>query len=277
MAERLISWLSRPFRILRQALGSTRGIAATLVMMGSFSSVLPPAAGATAGEIIAQGASRQRIELPNGALASLPSVATVSGSKPRLIVLLHGAGQTPDDMLARFSDDPDCADAVLLAPKSLHRTWDVISMAETSALEMAKLSGDYLGYTTSPDGERVVLAMRALEERLTTDPAHRILLGFSDGATFALAIGTSSKLPFTDVVVLSPGLDAISTRPVRGRRVLVMHGRQDRSLPYSFTSTTIVNHLKSAGLLTHFEPFEGGHVIPDRPIGALERSFGSSH
>lgn len=217
---------------------------------------------------------RRLIMLPDEAIASVPAPGGTAARPPRLIVLLHGAAQGPLDMIRRFAGDPDCRDAVLLAPKSARLTWDVISMAETAALQASSVTTAFLHYTKSTDGGRVVSAMEALAAQVSTDPAQQILVGFSDGATFALALGTSKDTPFTDVVALSPGLAVVASRPARGRRVLVMHGRQDKNLPFSFTSTTVVDRLKSAGLTVRFVPFEGGHVIPDHPLATLKTVFG---
>lgn len=213
---------------------------------------------------------RQRLELPGGALASLPASGTAA---PALIVLLHGAGQGPSEMVVRFEGDPDCADAVLLAPKSRGVTWDAIAMAEMAANMVTSLSSDHLRYASSPDGERVMAAMRDLADKRATDPARQTLLGFSDGATFALALGTSRDRPFTAVVALSPGLRAVAARPARGRRVLVMHGKDDRTLAFASTDTSIVPTLRAAGLAVRFVPFRGGHTIPERPVEALRSAF----
>ncbi len=210
------------------------------------------------------------LALPDGAVARIPPSPPDPAAPPPLIVLLHGAGQTPQDMLARFGDDADAAGAVLLAPKSAGVTWDVIAMAARKAFEASSLSDGPMRYSRSPDGDRVAAAMAALAARITTDPSRQWLVGFSDGASFALAMGTARDRRFTNVVALSPGLSVIAARPAPGRMVLVMHGMQDRSLPFDYTRSTIVPALRSARLAVTFVPFAGGHEIVAGALGSLK-------
>jgi phospholipase/carboxylesterase len=217
--------------------------------------------------------TRIALPLPNGAMALIPALPPLDAQPPALIILLHGAGQTPGDMIARFAADPDCADAVLLAPKSDGPTWDVIRMAQRSALEATSLSGGPLRYSSSKDADRVIAAIAALRAQVRIDPAQMVLLGFSDGATFALALGTGRDRPFSGVVALSPGLVVVNARPARDRPVLVMHGTNDRSLPFEVTKSEIVPALRSAHLAVRLDPFSGDHAIPPRPMANFKRVF----
>jgi phospholipase/carboxylesterase len=213
------------------------------------------------------------IRLPDGAVASLPVDRAASDRQPPLVVLLHGAGQRPEEMIALIENDAACADAVLLAPKSKGVTWDVVAMAESRALAADSLSSDVLRYSSSADADRVMSAIDALRSNVSTDPLHQMLLGFSDGATFALALGTGRDRPFTSVVALSPGLAVAPARAARRRPVLIMHGRRDKSTPFEFTQNTVVPALRDAGVIVKFVPFSGGHEIPDGPIETFERQY----
>jgi phospholipase/carboxylesterase len=205
--------------------------------------------------------SRSIITLPDDAIASAPALALDTVTVPRLIILLHGAGQGPAEMIARFMGDADCADAVLLAPKSRGSTWDVVWIAQRQALEGTVLNSAALRYTDSNDAVLVMAAVANLAQRMKTDPARQTLLGFSDGASFALALGTGRDRPFTSVVVLSPGIDALAARPARGRPVFIMHGTKDKVLPFALTRSTIIPALRSSGLAVTFTPFDGGHEM----------------
>jgi phospholipase/carboxylesterase len=217
--------------------------------------------------------SRVILKLGDNAVASVPATASGSAIPPRLIVLLHGAGQTPDEMIARFARDADCADAVLLAPKSRGPTWDVILAAQMHALDGQSLTSDVYRYSTSSDADRVTEAIASLGKSVKTDSAQRFLLGFSDGATFALALGTSRDMPYAGVVALSPGLAVVASRPARKRAVLIMHGTNDRSLPFDFTRSTIVPMLRAERLAVRFMPFRGGHEIAPNPCAVLAQQF----
>lgn len=212
-------------------------------------------------ELAAPEPNRVVLRLPEDAVASVPSGSRDASRRPPLIIILHGAGQSPDDMLDLVKNDPACADAVLLVPKSRGPTWDVVAMAQRQAMEGISLSSDVLKYSSSKDADRVMSAIGSLETQVGTDPTRRVLVGFSDGATFALALGTGRDRPFTAVIALSPGLAVVPTRAARRRDVLVMHGRRDRSLSFDFTQGTIVPTLRSAGMNVRFVPFPGGHEV----------------
>ncbi len=202
-------------------------------------------------------------ELPDGAFARLPS-SLAEGQAPIIIVLLHGAGQTPAEIITRFSTFAGCESTVLLAPKSAGATWDIIARLKlASSVDPSRL-GSTPAFTSSRDADRVMKAIADLETSLHHRAARLTLVGFSDGATFALALGTDRRNSFTNVVAISPGMAVVAARPARRRPVLIMHGRRDRSLPFEFTRSTIVPAVKQSGALVHFEPFEGGHEIPDQ-------------
>lgn len=236
----------------------------------------------TAGPAWAQGSApaemrRQTVQLPDAAIASIPAHRRDIAALPPLIVLLHGAGQSATQMIDRFARDAACADAVLVAPKSIGPTWDVIAFARRRTVEGGTALNAQLSYAMSKDGERVMDAMAVLGKTVKTDPKRQVLLGFSDGATFALALGTGRDRPFTAVVALSPGLAIVNARPARARPVLIMHGKGDRSLPFETTRATIVPALRGARLAVRFIPFEGGHEIVGSPVAMLGQEFPDLH
>jgi phospholipase/carboxylesterase len=213
------------------------------------------------------------IQLPEGALASVPAVEHRVTKPPPLIILLHGAGQSADQAISQFEEGQDCTEAVILAPKSLGLTWDVIAKAHRQALDGNILASEHFRYSTSKDAGRVTAAIAALAERVETDASRSLLMGFSDGASFALALGTGRDRPFSAVVALSPGLSTVALRPARGRPVLVIHGEKDRTLPFAFTRSTIVPALRSANLAVRFVAFSGGHEMVEKPLEILSKEF----
>ena len=181
------------------------------------------------------------------------------------MLVLHGAGQSPREMIDRLLPYPGCDGVALVAPKSLGATWDVVWELQRESLSEPLRLGSSPRYSNSADGNRVMAAIAEFESRLGKAASRLSVLGFSDGAVFALALGTARDRRFDSVVALSPGLVVVSARPARRRPVLVMHGRGDRSLSFEFTRTTIVPALRDAGLAVTFQPFVGGHVLPPLP------------
>ena len=87
-------------------------------------------------------------------------------------------------MLQSLADEVGC---VLLVPDSRGPTWDAIT-------------GVYGG-----DVSFINEALSLVFGRFTVDPARVVVAGFSDGASYALAIGRINGDLFTRVVAFSPG------------------------------------------------------------------------
>lgn len=209
---------------------------------------------------VAAPAMAQRVVLPNGAMAYLPSSFR---GKP-LVVVLHGAGQNPETMIERLTGEADALGVPLLMPKSKGPTWDIVRRLQMDGLLGATRVGDAPRYSGSPDGRVVTAAVAELERATGSIWPSRLLLGFSDGATFALGFGTGRDRPFQAIVAVAPGMGVVATRVARGRRALVMHGRRDRVLSFEQTQSSIVPMLRRVGLKVEFHPFDGAHALPQR-------------
>jgi predicted esterase len=211
--------------------------------------------------------------LPDDAVAYVPASA---GPNPPLLVLLHGAGRTRLWMIDHFKAEADRRGIVLLAPTSKGITWDAISLA------LAASTGDNplemkMGrrFSSSRDAKRVDSAIANLAKIVPFDRARTVLAGFSDGATFALAMGMARSEKFAAVIAWSPGIAIETSLPARGRRVFVSHGRQDPTLHFEVTCGDIVPLLKSEGAKVSFMAFDGVHQIPDAAKDAfLDAAFG---
>jgi phospholipase/carboxylesterase len=151
-------------------------------------------------------------------------------------------------MVTRLSALADDTGAVLLAPDSRATTWDAI------------------GGGFGPDVEFIDRALDWVFERCAVNAARLVLSGFSDGATYALALGLANGDLFSRVLAFSPGF-LIPIDPQRGRPVVcISHGVRDRILPIDQCSRRIVPLLKQAGYSVRFEEFDGGHQIPPELI-----------
>ena len=200
------------------------------------------------------------LPLPDNAVAYIPASAS---AHPPLLVLLHGAGHRQLEMVRHFEAEADARGIVLLAPDSRGITWDAVSIGEEPPSPDSPLANRLTHrFGDSRDAQRVEAAIAALAKTVPVDRAHTVLAGFSDGATFALAMGMSRAHPFAAVIAWSPGIAIRTANPVRGRRVFVSHGRADPILKFEATCAEIVPLLQSEGAAVTFVPFDGGHDAP---------------
>ena len=201
--------------------------------------------------------------LSYGAVAYRPPSAP-PGPLP-LIVLLHGAGGYPPRFLQMMEPIADKRGAMLLAPRSLGITWDLV--------EKMQAAEDPWG---GPDAGRIDKALEELFRRADVDPSHIVLLGFSDGASYALSLGLSNPKLFSSVVALSPGMFAPPRRVEKAQRVYLAHGRTDRILRFSNTEA-MVERLQDEHANLRFHPFDGDHRIDKAALAeALDWTLGAA-
>ena len=201
----------------------------------------PPDTGTTSsnlslGEPIKLGLDRER-----DALLYLPKSAT---SSPRpLLLFLHGATQSAEDMFWYLNSAPEETGVAILAPNSRDTTWDVINDAF---------------------GADVAFLNRALDRVFDTvaiDPARMAVGGFSDGATYAITLGLINGDLFKRVAAFSPGF-VIEGAQQGKPSFFISHGKRDRILPIERCGRRIAGDLKSRGYDVSFREFDGGHEIP---------------
>lgn len=160
-----------------------------------------------------------------------------------LLVMLHGATQSADDMFGYLGKTHDEAGVAVLAPNSRDTTWDAIL-------------GDF-----GPDVEFVNRALERVFETTAIDPARVSIGGFSDGASYALSLGLINGDLFHSVVAFSPGF--VIKRKAQGKpRVYISHGTYDHILPIASCGKQIAFDLKMDGYDVTFREFDGDHEIP---------------
>jgi predicted esterase len=172
------------------------------------------------------------------AAAYVPPKTTVPR---RLVVMLHGAGGTPEQSLALLRPVADAADLLVLAPKSTGRTWDVIT-------------GGY-----GPDVVRIDRLVAVLSARYRVRDRYAIA-GFSDGASYALSLGVTNGDLVDAVLAFSPGFLAPLLRTGRPR-VFVSHGTADRVLPIDRCGRRVARELTRDGYDVTYDEFAGGHDV----------------
>jgi phospholipase/carboxylesterase len=194
-----------------------------------------PAGNISRGELIKLGLYRER-----DAILLVPKSAP--DSPLPLLLFLHGATQSADDMFWYLDTAPEETGVTILAPNSRETTWDAI---------------------TDSFGADVQTLDRALErvfEMVPIDAARMAVGGFSDGATYAISLGLINGDLFKRVAAFSPGF--VIDGATQGKpRFFISHGTRDRILPYE-GSRSIASDLRERGYEVNFRQFEGGHEIP---------------
>ena len=160
-----------------------------------------------------------------------------------LIVLLHGASGDARSFIEEFRREADARRIVLLSVQSAGRTWAVRKPREDDQDVIdIKAAIEGLAATTPIDMERVTV------------------MGFSDGASYALSVGMAYPNLFRTVVAFSPGYAFAPQRLDTDQRIFIAHSRRDPILPADNTRQ-IVKELQRAGLSPDVHWFNGGHEI----------------
>ena len=166
-----------------------------------------------------------------------------------LVVLLHGAGGTADNILPLLAGPAESQGFLVLVPQSRGRTWDLL-------LD---------GY--GADARALDAALTEVFRREDVDACKVAMSGFSDGASYALSLGLPNGDLFGHILAFSPGFTAARSGPGRPA-IFISHGRDDAVLPIEPCSRRIVGLLRAAGYALDYREFEGGHVVPPEMVGA---------
>ena len=186
-----------------------------------------------------------RTRLTNQALAYVPN--GVAGPAP-LIVLLRGGATDADEFLDQFRSEADRRGAILVALEPAGATWSL------------KDDG-HGGADFGSDPAALDAALAALFARAPIDPARIVILGHSDGASYAISLGLSNPHPFKGIVAMSPGMAWRPPAVDASQRIFITHGMRDTTLPFKNTRDTIVPGLEAGGLKVQTHWFNAGHDV----------------
>ena len=161
-----------------------------------------------------------------------------------LVTLLHGAGRQ-DEIIARsLEGEADRRQALFLVPRSWQMTWDLIAGGD----------GEDLGFLSH--------CVDAIYRRYPIDPARQALIGYSDGASYALALGLSNPRVFAAVMAWAAGflaIDAENLRPGDPKpRIFLEYGTRDQLFPFDRVALPMKEALERLGYPLTFRADEGG-------------------
>ncbi len=161
-----------------------------------------------------------------------------------LVTVLHGAGRQDELLVRAYADEPERRQALFLVVRSCQPTWDLIAGGDGEDLE-------FLAY-----------AYDGIYGRYRVDPARQALVGYSDGATYALAVGLSNPRVFAAVMAWAAGFLAIDTANLAPDdpkpRVLLEYGTQDQLFPFDRVALPMRQALEGLGYTVTFRADEGG-------------------
>ncbi|MGQ0615694.1 MAG: alpha/beta hydrolase [Acidimicrobiia bacterium] len=189
------------------------------------------------------------LELSDSGRAVLSVPAVPAGGAVPLMVMLHGGGGAPEQVVDLLGGQPASRGIAVLSPKSRGFTWDQIASGEVGT-----------------DPPLLDEALVQAYQRVNVDPTRLALAGFSDGASYALSLGLNNGDIFTHVIAFSPGFcmpAGMNGKPY----VFVSHGVSDRVLRIEMASHRIVPPLLETGYMTEYKEFLGGHEAPEWIIG----------
>jgi phospholipase/carboxylesterase len=193
-------------------------------------------------ETIAPGTHRLRLGAERDGFLYVPPSYRPAVAAP-LLVLLHGAGQSSAEWQRTSLDAVFAAHNVIaLVPDSRDATWDIVM-------------GGF-----GPDVAFIDRALRFTYARCNINPKQIGLMGFSDGASYALSLGITNGDLFSGLVALSPGFLRPATERAKPR-MFFAHGTADRILPIDAASRRMVPLLRRSGYDVTYVEFDGPHRI----------------
>jgi predicted esterase len=181
-----------------------------------------------------------------------------------LVVVLHGAGRQDEMIVRGLQAERERHPAIFLVPRSLAPTWDLIAGGD--GIDLAFLDG----------------VLHSVYRRFRIDPARQALAGFSDGASYGLAIGLSNPCIFSAVMAWAAGFLALDAPNLRADdpkpRVLLEYGTHDPLFPFEQVALPMRDTLTRLGYPVEFRVDQGGIHWPRREFlgDALDWFLGAS-
>jgi predicted esterase len=181
------------------------------------------------------------------------------GRRYPLLAVLHGAGRQDEQLMKAYRDEASLRQGLFLVPRSHGMTWDLIEHAVAKGGGGAAPSG-------RPDLDFLEYAYDLIFRRYPVDVERLGLLGYSDGASYALSVGLSNPELFRAVMAWAAGFVAIENEAaapgIPRPAVLIEYGTHDELFPFEQVAVPMRQQLEAFGCAVTFRVDQGGRHWP---------------
>ena len=203
----------------------------------------------------------------NGAPSARPCSRPTRSTRPLeypLLTVLHGAGRQDELLMKAYKGEAERRQAFFLIPRSLHPTWDLI-VTSASGAEPPRVPGQETS-AARPDADFLEYALDLIYRRYPIDSDRQALVGYSDGASYALSVGLANPELFRALLCWAAGFVAISAETAAAGtprpHVLLEYGTHDELFPFEQVAVPMRQQLEELGCAVHFRVDEGGRHWP---------------
>ena len=172
-----------------------------------------------------------------------------------LVTVFHGAGRQDEMLVKACRGEPEARQALFLVPRSQQPTWDLIA-----------------GGQGQPDLEFLEYAWELIYRRYPIDGEKQAVVGYSDGASYALSLALSNPGFFDAALCWAAGFAMMDRNAVgaenRRTRFYLEYGTADELFPFEQVALPMRENLEQAGYEVEFSVDEGGRHWPS---GSFQR------
>jgi phospholipase/carboxylesterase len=183
-----------------------------------------------------------------------------------LLTVFHGAGRREEMLVRALAPEAEARQALFLVPRSLHLTWDLIALGIPEDAGMRETQPPDTPPSDRPDLDFLEYATSLVYERYRVDPERQGLLGYSDGATYALALGLSNPDLFRAVMAWAAGFLAVDEQHLppgaAPPHVFLEYGTHDELFPFERVAVPMRAALEERGVPLVFRVDRGGRHWP---------------
>jgi phospholipase/carboxylesterase len=165
-----------------------------------------------------------------------------------LITVFHGAGRHEEHFVKACRGEPERCDALFLIPRSIGPTWDLIA-------DRGEVDLEFLEY-----------AWDLIYRRYPVDRERQVLVGYSDGASYALSMALSNPGFFDAALCWAAGFVVVDRsaipHPGSKARLYLEYGTHDPLFSFEQIAVPMRDNLRKAGYDVTFSVDEGGRHWP---------------